>query len=100
MRWWNCEKLSCFIVNYSDLDPPEIDSSVKTKQFGCRERLIMIDCKASGNPKPDVIIIGPDGKSLPKNEFMLKEFGTYRCEASNKLGNDSLNITVSQAKGI
>ena len=83
------------IVCYSALDPPKILSSVKPEQFGCRGKLMMIDCEASGNPKPVVIIIGPDGKSVPKNEFLLKEYGTYRCEASNELGNDSLNITVN-----
>jgi len=60
---------------------------------------MMIDCRASGDPEPVAIIIGPDGKSLPKNEFVLEEFGTYRCEAFSKLGNDSLNITVNPAKG-
>ena len=72
---------------------------MKTEQFGCLEKLISIDCKASGKPDPVINIIGPDGNSL-KREFVLKKFGTYRCEARSRLGNDSLNITVSLAKGI
>lgn len=59
-----------------------------------------IVCEASGDPKPDVRIIDPDGKRLAGNEFKLEKFGTYKCQASSRLGNDSLNITVSEAKGI
>ncbi|CAB4012302.1 muscle M-line assembly unc-89-like [Paramuricea clavata] len=81
-------------------DPPEIDRSVKTEQVGCLGRLISITCEASGDPEPDVNLIGPDGIGLPIKGFVLKEFGTYRCEAFSRLGNDSRNITVSQATGI
>ncbi|CAB4012301.1 hemicentin-1-like [Paramuricea clavata] len=80
--------------------PPEIDRSVKTEQVGCLGRLISITCEASGDPEPDVNLIGPDGIGLPIKGFVLKEFGTYRCEAFSRLGNDSRNITVSQATGI
>ncbi|CAB4029511.1 neural cell adhesion molecule 2-like [Paramuricea clavata] len=77
--------------------PPEIDRSVKTEQVGCLGRLISITCEASGDPEPDVNLIGPGGIGLPIKGFVLKEFGTYRCEAFSRLGNDSRNITVSQA---
>ena len=86
---------------YSSLDAPEIDkSAVKSEQFGCRGKLMTIVCEASGDPKPNIRIIDPDGKRLTGNEFNLEKFGTYKCQASSRLGNDSLNITVSEAKGI
>ena len=59
-----------------------------------------VDCSASGNPEPDENVIGPDGMHLDKKGFVLKKFGTYRCEASNVFGNASLNITISEAKGM
>ena len=74
---------------------------MKTEQFGCLGKPISIVCKASGDPNPDVRLIDPDGKHFdPRNVFELMKFGIYQCQASSKLGNDSLNITVSQAKGI
>lgn len=72
---------------------------MNTEQFGCLKSRFSIDCKASGNPAPNINITGPDGKPRPKDGFVLSEFGIYRCEASSPLGNDSLNITISQMKG-
>ncbi|XP_028401488.1 contactin-1a-like [Dendronephthya gigantea] len=78
--------------------PPEIDTTVKSKLSGCLGKPFSIDCTASGDPKPDVRIVGPNGEALaPEKEFVLKDFGIYRCEAKSSLGNDSLNITVGRA---
>ena len=85
----------CFLIF---LDPPRIDKSVG-RQYGCIDKMITLTCKADGDPTPNVRLTGPGGERILRETFQLRTFGIYQCVASNNLGNDSHNITVSEAKG-
>lgn len=73
--------------------PPKFDKSTK-EQFECKDTMVTLKCKADGDPKPKVRLVGPGNKTIDKNPFKLKTFGTYRCEANNSVGSDSHVITV------
>ena len=85
-------------VYFNYLDAPKFTQS-PNPQRGCIGKMINLNCKADGNPKPTVHVVLPDGKITNTLTIELKTFGVYQCEAKNNLGNVSRNITVSKATG-
>ncbi|XP_046858843.1 junctional adhesion molecule C-like, partial [Xenia sp. Carnegie-2017] len=69
---------------------------------------VTISCESDGHPEPTYTIYHNDNTSVVSNEkthtiqsVNFSDAGSYRCEAKNKLGNDSSqvkNLTVNEVK--
>ena len=95
--------LAILIIHVFLSVPPEIN--VGTSQDVCEGSLVILSCKATGKPKPNITwtrVAGDGTESAPlpavDGNYIMSNIqrnlsGTYRCTADNGVG-DPVNRTV------
>ena len=88
---------------FTDAIPPTVKSLGSTPEFAIVEQPVVITCEAIAVPLPSYIIMHNDTEVVStQNTYIIRSFkniyaGSYKCIATNYLGNSSKILNMCHA---